>query len=451
MDTQTQKETTRTEEQAAAAHVETVHVADAPARRVSRRAAIVAVFAITAVAVLALLWWQTRAPSEAGRPVPAPRTVTTDQSGTTTSGTAATSGAETVTLTPDVAQRAGIVVEPVGEQLAPAGLGAQAATGVVQANAYRSTPVVSLVGGRLLSVGAELGQYVRQGQTVAVVFSDELAAAQSRYLAARADLEEHRKHHERTLRLVQIGAASREELEQATAKMRAAEAAVAAERQRLLLLGFRAERVGDLRSAAQISSQLALLAPVAGTVIARAANAGEVVEMNKEIMRVADLSTVWVVGQVYEKDLARVPVGSGASVTSEAYPGRVWRGRVAYVDPQLDPATRTAQVRVELANPSQALKLGMYVNVAFGALGAAEQTAPTVPASAVQQLDGRQVVFVATDAPAVFALRAVRTGAETGGRVPVLEGLQVGERVVTQGSFMLRAEWLKLHPTGALN
>lgn len=92
----------------------------------------------------------------------------------------------------------------------------------------------------------------------------------------------------------------------------------------------------------------------------RSANPGEVIQTDKEILRVADRSSVWVIGQVYEKDLGRIRVGSGASIRSEAYPGRVFRGQIGYVDPTLDPATRTAQVRVELANPSQVLKIGMY-------------------------------------------------------------------------------------------
>jgi RND family efflux transporter MFP subunit len=284
---------------------------------------------------------------------------------------------------------------------------------------------------------------------VAVVFSDELAQAQSRYLAAQADLEEHRKHHERTTQLVSIGAASREELEQATTKMRTAEAEVAAQRQRLLLLGLTAERVSALHTPSQINSQVALAAPVSGTVISRAANPGEVIEANKEIMRVADLSSVWVIRQVYEKDLANIRVGSGASITSNAYPGRVFRGRISYVDPQLDPATRTAQVRIELANPRQMLKIGMYVNLAFATLGGSETTTPTIPAAAVQQVGGRQVVFVATNDPNVFVMRPVRLGLESNGRMAVLEGLTVGERTVTDGSFMLRAEWLKLHPSEA--
>jgi Cu(I)/Ag(I) efflux system membrane fusion protein len=227
--------------------------------------------------------------------------------------------------------------------------------------------------------------------------------------------------------------------------LKKAEAEAAAQRQRLLLLGLTPQRVAALNSPSQVSSEISLPAPVSGTVISRAANPGEVVEANKELLRVADLSNVWVVGQVFERDLARVRTGSGASVTSEAYPGRVWRGRVTYVDPQLDTSTRTAQVRVEVANPGQALKLGMYVNVGFGALGTAEATAPTVPASAVQTIGGRTVVFLATEDPGAYIMRPVRVGPESSGRYAVLEGLHVGDRVVTAGSFMLRAEWLKLH------
>ena len=417
------------------------------ARRRSGTAVVIVVALVAAASAALLLWWLNRPAGGAGRVVTPPRTVTFDQPGAPAGpgGVAAAPGEATLTVAPEVAARAGIRVEAVGEQLAPEAL-QQAATGVVQANAYRSTPVVSLVGGRLTQVSAEAGQEVRRGQTVAVVLSDELAMAQSRYLSAQAELEEHHKHHARTIQLLEIGAASREEFEQATSVLKKAEAEAAAQRQRLLLLGLTPQRVAALRTSAQVSSEVSLAAPVAGTVVSRAANPGEVVEANKEILRVADLSNVWVVGQVFERDLARVRTGSGASVTSDAYPGRIWRGRVTYVDPQLDPATRTAQVRVEVANPGQALKLGMFVNVGFGSLGTAEATAPTVPASAVQTVGGRAVVFLATSDPSTYVMRPVRVGAEAAGRYPVLEGLHVGDRVVTEGSFMLRAEWLKLHP-----
>jgi membrane fusion protein, heavy metal efflux system len=414
------------------------------------KTAVIAAAALILVAAAGIIiWWWQASQSGAGRPVPAPRmTGNAPQQGTGTATTASPAEA-TVTLTPEVAARSGIKVETVGEQFAPEAAGGTPANGVVQANAYRTTPVVSLVGGIVRRVGAELGQTVGRGQIVAVVFSDELAMAQSRYLTALAELDEHHKHHRRTARLVDIGAASREEMEQATTKLKTAEAEVASIKQRLLLLGLSTQRVNALRSPAQVSSEVSLPAPVSGTVISRSANPGEVVEANKEILRVADLSSVWVIGQVYEKDLGNVRVGSGASITSQSYPGRVFRGRVTYVDPALDPTTRTAQVRIELANPGQVLKIGMYVQVAFSTIGGSEQTVPTVPTSAVQNLSNQQVVFVATSDPNVFVMRPVRLGPETNGRYPVLEGLTVGERIVTEGSFMLRAEWLKLNPAGA--
>jgi RND family efflux transporter MFP subunit len=337
-------------------------------------------------------------------------------------------------------------IETVGERPSSEAAG-QMATGVVQANTYQETPVVSLVGGIVRSVGPELGQNVRRGQRVAVVFSNELADAEARYLTAVATLDEHHRHHLRTIKLVEIGAASRQDLEAATSQYREAESNLANLRQKLLLLGMTTQRIDSLKSTTQISSEVSVPSPSSGTVTSRSVNPGEVIEANKELMRVTDLSTVWVVGQVYEKDLATVRVGSGANVSSDAYPGRVFRGRVSYVDPKIDAATRTAQVRIELGNPGQMFKIGMYVNISFAALGAAEKTMPIVTKDAVQAVGNQQYVFVATDKSNEFLLRQVKLAPESNGFYPVMEGLSVGDRVVTEGSFMLRAEWLKTHPT----
>ena len=407
----------------------------------SSRTKVVVVVAVVAITAIGILFWLLlrSSPSGAGRPVPTPRNIGSEQSTPTPS-----TSEPTISIDAEAAKRAGIKTEPVGEAMLTASAApGQVTTGVVQANAYRTTPVVSVVGGIVRRVTAELGQNVSKGQTIAVVFSDELAMAQSRYLNALAELDEHHKHHTRTMRLVEIGAASREELEEATTKLRSAEAEVEAQRQRLMLLGLNETRIGQLKTPAQVSSEVPLPAPVAGTVISRTANPGEVIPADKEILRIADLSSVWVMGQVYEKDLGKVVVGSGASITSDAYPGRVFRGRVSYVDPTLDPATRTAQARIELTNPGNALKIGMYVNVAFATLGGAESTTPVIPKSAVQNVNDQQVVFVETTTQNVYAMRPVKLGPEANGQYPVLEGLSVGERIVTDGSFLLRAEWLK--------
>ena len=410
--------------------------------RQTRIVVTVAVLALVAVAtVVALLLWN-RSRSGAGRPVPAPRTIA-DSSGSP----AQTEPTEpTITLSSEAAQNARIKIQTVGEKLMGADVSGAPVAGTVQANIYRSTPVVSLVGGIARRVNAELGQNVKQGQTLAIVVSDDLAKAQSEYLSTLAELDEHHKHHARTMKLVEIGAASREELEQATTKLRTAEAEAASRRQRLLLLGLSAQRVGQLKSSTQVTSEVSLPAPLSGTVISRSVNPGEVITADKELLRVSNLSSVWVIAQVYEKDLGKIRIGSGATITSDAYPGRVFRGQVSYIDPVIDQTTRTAQVRVELANAGQLLKIGMFVNVAFATLGGSEATTPVVPKIAVQNVNNQQVVFVTTREPNVFAMRPVRLGNESNGFFAVMEGVTVGDQVVTDGSFLLRAEWLKLHP-----
>jgi cobalt-zinc-cadmium efflux system membrane fusion protein len=409
------------------------------ARRKPRNAIVlVVVGGIFAAGLATWLFW----PRQAGKPVLAPRSVSFEES---PSQQTALSGEQRLTLTPEQLRSAGLKIETVGERPAAEAAG-QMATGVVQANAYKETPVVSLVGGIVRSVKVELGRNVKRGQTVAIVFSNELADAQSRYLTALAVLDEHHRHHLRTIKLVEIGAASRQELEMATSQYREAESNVANLRQKLLLLGMSAQRIDGLNSTSQISSEVAVAAPASGTLTSRTVNSGEVIEANKELMRVTDLSTVWVVGQVYEKDLATIHVGSGANISSDAYARQVFRGRISYVDPKIDPATRTAQVRIELANPGQALKIGMYVNIAFATLGIAEKTTPVVSKDAVQSIGSQQFVFVATDKPNEFAMRPVRLGTESNGFYPVMEGVNAGDRIVTEGSFLLRAEWLKQHP-----
>lgn len=473
--------------------------------------AMIAAIAVGGVLLSVLLWYFLGPGGESGRPVPPPRSTIEETP-------AAAPVNETLTLTQEQIQNAGIMIETVGEQLSTESA-ETAATGTVEANQYRQTPAITLAGGVVRRVVPELGEKVSAGQTVAVVFSDEFAQAQSRYLAlqteaenarrnydrsqrlialnapGRAELEdaakqrkaadaalaEMRNRYERTTKLLRIGAASREELEQDNTKLRTAEAELeqarlretraaqllpisdevrtageealnklrtaegelSAARERLVLFGMTRERVNALRSASQIRSELSILAPVSGTVTSRVVNVGEVVEPNKELLQITDLSIVWVIAQVYERDLGRMRTGSGATITSDAFPNRVFRGSVTYIDPQLDDATRTGKVRIEAANPGSELKLGMYVSVAFGALLTAERTVPVVPTTAVQNVGGRQVVFVATADPNVFELRPVRLGPESEGRYQVMEGLNVGDKIVSNGSFTLRAEWLK--------
>ena len=225
----------------------------------------------------------------------------------------------------------------------------------------------------------------------AVIFSNELAQAETQYLAYLAELDAEHKKLQRTQNLVRLGAASQQEEEEVTAAHAAHEAHVRAALERLKLLGAGERQIAALKEAEQIDSNVTVPAPIDGVVIARTANLGLVVNKAQDLFTVADLSTVWVMASLNEKDFASVQVGSAARITARAYVGRVWNGRVAYIDPQVDPNTRTAQARIEVANPRETLRIQMYVDVDF-TLQAAVGTA--VPEAAVQSIGDRQFVFL---------------------------------------------------------
>ncbi|MGH7391809.1 MAG: efflux RND transporter periplasmic adaptor subunit [Candidatus Rokuibacteriota bacterium] len=341
-----------------------------------------------------------------------------------------------VTLTREAIERAGIKTAAARSRALTATVSVPA---TVTSNAYRDTKVNALVGGIVRGVAAELGAAVSAGQPLAVVFSSELADAQTRYLSMRAMLAADHQKRERTAKLVAIGAASLQELEEVTAVHDAHETEVAAARQRLLLLGLSPERVAALRAAADVVSEVTVAAPAPGVVVARSVNVGQVVAVGQEMFVVADLGTVWVIADLYEKDFDAVRVGSEATVTVPHAAAVRLRGRVAYIDPRVDPAARTAKVRVEIPNREGALRLGMFVNVAFAVPASGRSV--LVPRSAVQSIGERAVVYVAArDDEGRFVERPVRLGVADGDLVQVVDGLAAGERVVTEGSFFVRAE-----------
>jgi RND family efflux transporter MFP subunit len=397
-------------------------------------------------------WWLARGKrggGQAGRPVPTPDFAAFPNAALEAAAniSAPRPGDFVLTLPPDKLANAQLKIE-AASAAPPSGQMANAlrTTGTVQANAYKETPVLPLTGGIVREVRAVLGDRVQAGQTLAILFSTELSEAQTAYLTLQAEIEKHHKHYHRATELVELGAISREEFEESAAAYKAEQARLAAARQRLLWLGMKENQVDDLRAPNQMSAQVIIIAPAAGTIINRSVNAGEVVMTGKEFFRLADLSTVWIIGQLYEQDFAAVRVGTPAVITSPAYPQRTFTGRVAYVDPRIEPQTRTAQVRIEVGNPNEMLKLGMFVDVNFGGATTSAPAVASVPRAAVQMIGAQQVVFIETGQAGVFAQRTVQTGAETNGLVPVYAGLNAGERVVTEGSFLLRAESLKLTP-----
>ena len=337
-----------------------------------------------------------------------------------------------VPLTKEAAERAGIeltnvTMQPVSDSLR--------LPGVVEPNAYRQVSVTPLVGGRVVDVSAQLGDRVRKGQSLAQVYSPEVAEARTKYVSAKAMLDAHDRELQRTQKLVEIGAASRQELETVHAEHAAQTAEVESALSRLRLLG--ADVGGP--STSQESATATVPAPIDGVVTERFANVGLNVDPATKLFTVVDLSSVWIVADVYERDLPRVQERTEATVTTAAYPDRPLEGRVSFIDPQLNTTTRTAKIRVEVANPRGDLRLGMYTDVAIASPGTASVL--IVPKDSIQRVGDRQFVYVASaNDQTKFIERVVRVGRTAGDRVEVLAGLSAGDPVVSKGSFFVRAE-----------
>jgi len=341
-----------------------------------------------------------------------------------------------VTLSPEMAERAGIqtVAATAGTAASPLRI-----PGIVQPNAYRDVAVTSLVSGRVTQVHAELGARVNAQDPLATVYSPELAEAQTAFIAARAEQLTHQQRQTRTQRLTAIGAATREELEMHEAERARIDAQVEIARAKLALLGIPEERTQRLTGPQDVITTMPVRAPFAGVVTRRAVNIGQNIDLSTPLFTIVDLSTVWVIGDLFERNFARVQVGSPATMTSAAYPGLVLRGRVSYIDPEVQQETRTAQLRIEVPNAGGRLRLGMYVDVELG--GAAARSGVFVPTAALQIVGSDAVVYVADPAQrGRFIERKVEVGDTSGDRVLVVAGLQPGDAVVSGGVFFVRAE-----------
>jgi cobalt-zinc-cadmium efflux system membrane fusion protein len=345
-------------------------------------------------------------------------------------------GDAVITLTSEAATRAGIEVTDVVASSDGARLRLPA---VVQPNAYRAVVVTPVAAGRVTRVPVELGQNVRRGQTLVEIYSPELADAQTQYISARAELDAHDRELRRTEKLVEIGSASRQELERIHAEHTAAESMLQSRRSRLMLLGMTDSQVTGLSSSSQIASTVSVPAPIDGVITVRTANVGLNVDPSAPLFTVVDLSTVWLVGDLYERDLGRVRIGGAATITATTFPELRLEGKVSYIDPEIKAETRTAQLRVEVPNPGRQLRLGMYVDMEVGEPGVAGGA--MIPRAAVQMVGDRTVVYLANRAsPGQYVEREVKLGDASGDAVHVISGVAPGDAVVSKGSFSIRAE-----------
>lgn len=323
---------------------------------------------------------------------------------------------------------ADLVVQPV-ETTSVMGL---SLTATITYDANRVSHVGSRTEGRILSLRADIGERVNAGAVLAILESPDVGNTRSEEHEAQALLGIARENFEREQRLERAGISSRKELLDAEAELRRREAALRSAQERLRVLG--AEH--------GTGSEFAITSPFAGVVVDRQASRGEQAGPETRLFTIADLSRVWIELDVFERDLARVRPGQRVVVTTAAYAGRAFLGRIAYVGAVLDSVRRTVRARVEIPNGDGALRPGMFA-AARVQTSDASRLAPmvVVPQDAVQEVDGRPVVFVAGDRAGEFRVVAVELGPPAdSARVVVLAGLRPGSRIVVRGAFLLRSE-----------
>jgi cobalt-zinc-cadmium efflux system membrane fusion protein len=365
----------------------------------------------------------------------------------------AESSKDTVTLDAGVLKSIGLQVEPVRAVPIATSI---VVTAVVRPNETRVAQLRPLSRGRVVKVQVRTGDRVRSGQMLLVYDNIEAGELVSEYRSAvaslnqataRADLS--KKSLDRATDLLAVGAIAKAEVERRNADHRNALASIEVAKadmnkssEKLHRLGLSNTDVEKLPRASADSDglEISLRAPFAGIVTSANVADGEVIDQTQSLLTVADLSTVWVQGDLYERDLGQVRPGQEVEILTDAYPGKVFPGRLTYVGDYLDPQTRTAKIRCEAPNPGSALKVDMFARVRLHASG--RHRGLVVPESAVQIIDGRSYVFQ-QQSETTFKRREVALGSKEGNAIELTSGLREGSMIVTEGSFYLKSAMLK--------
>ncbi|MBX3188307.1 MAG: efflux RND transporter periplasmic adaptor subunit [Labilithrix sp.] len=334
-------------------------------------------------------------------------------------------------LAKDVVEGAKIRTEKAQKELLAPTL---ALPGEIAADPDRSARVSSPVAGRLVDVRFREGSSVKKGETLAVLRIPEIGKVRAAHSATIAKAASARTNADRLAGLAEKGLAPKQEAAAARAEADALEAESKALGEQLQALGMGASGAG---------SELALQAPVSGTVVARDAVVGQPVSTEQTIASIADLSEVWFLARVFEKDLGRLDVGASTEVTLNAYPSERFEGKVEYVGKQIDPVARTVNARVRLTNKNDVLRLGLFgtARVVVKSQAAGEPVL-VVPRAALTEIAGKTVVFVQVG-EGEFETHEVTVGDAAAGRVRVLAGLAEGEPIVVDGAFTIKSVLLR--------
>jgi cobalt-zinc-cadmium efflux system membrane fusion protein len=305
--------------------------------------------------------------------------------------------------------------------------------------------------GLVRTVFVNLGDAVRKDQVLARYHADEVREERAKHRNAVSELQRRqaaaalaKRNYERAQALLELKAGSVVQVDQARQDMVAADAAVNdAQTEVDRTVDLLEDDLGvpvDPKPGQEELDQVPIFAPAAGYVLEKNVTPGETIAPGKDAFLIGDLSQVWMLASVRQDNLGRLRVGQQATVTLPGLGDERFVGRITNLGQELDPTTRAMQVRILLNNPGQRLRPEMLANADLHT--GERQSMLTVPADAVQQINGQDIVFVRT-APDRFKVRPIQIGVTSEGRTPVVDGLKAGEQVVVHGSFTLKSHLLR--------
>jgi cobalt-zinc-cadmium efflux system membrane fusion protein len=306
-------------------------------------------------------------------------------------------------------------------------------TGAVAYNAFSTTPVITQVGGPVAKILVVPGDRVKRGQPLLEVSSPDYSLLLAAYLKARDTFRVANKNYERAQDLFAHHAIADRDLLQAESDRIQAQADLSAAEEGMKILGI--PKPEDLEKS-PISAQIPLLAPIGGEIVERLVSPGQVMQAGTtQAFTISDMSTVWVMANIYQGDLAYVKDGDQATITTDSYPDK-FSGKISFISPALDPTTRTLQARIVVDNPGGKLKKDMYcvATVTAGTIS----NAIAVPDSSILRDDENQPFVYVANSSNQFGRRQVDIGQTENGQTQILKGLSPGDKVAANGSLFLQ-------------
>lgn len=308
-------------------------------------------------------------------------------------------------------------------------------------DATRMTYVYSPIGGRIVEIKAKLGDKASKNDHMVIIESVELGLAQAAFVNSRAALVLSHQAYDRTKNLFEHGAIAKKQFQEASNDLIEKKSKFEVARATLVTLGMDEEEIAELmKEDAKVTASVSIESPISGTVVEQKTLLGMYIKPNDLLYTVADLSVLWALGNVFEKDIPLLVLGKGVTVETLSYPGEAFPGKITYISDVIDLTTRTVSIRCEIDNASGKLKPEMFINI--NVLPDEKDKVLMVSSKAVLTEGDKRIVIV-EKSPGQFVKREVKVGYEREDMSQILSGLSPGERVVTEGNILLQAELAK--------